>query len=189
MITTKYFYELGDGRRLELPFDPESDEVTLIQHNDEILLGCLVRDDDSPDPLVDYDEFAFVQFESEYIHCRPRPEPEDFKETIRENKGRVFYVESAGDGYEISHEALLKNAGDIDIATGYLIVPADVTSPAKYAQGVMAEYSSWCEGDVWGVCVWHYDAETLDLRDRDECWGCYGSEYAEQVLKERIGNA
>lgn len=178
--------QLNDGREVELPFNPKTEDISESRRDSEIILGCIVRDDSPSDPLDD-NEGTFVQFNHHYIHSDDRPDPEDFKKIIRANKRRVFYVKTAGDGYKISHQAFLKNAADIEFADGYYIAPEDVTWPRKYADGVMDEYSAWCIGDVWGVCVWTYDAKTLELKDRDECWGFYGQTYAETELKERMG--
>lgn len=190
MITktiTKYFRQLADGREVELPFNPETDEITELHAGEEIILGCIVRDDSPSDPLEEFDDGTFAQFNHHYIHSSDRPDPEDFKEIIRANRRRVFYVRTAGDGYKISHQAFIKNADDIEEADGYYIAPADVTWPRKYAAGVMEQYSAWCTGDVWGVCIWTYDATTLELKGRDEVWGFYGQDYAEQELKSQLG--
>lgn len=182
---TKYFHQLNDDQKIELPFDPETDEITELRTGEEIILGCIVRDNDSEDPL-DENEGTLVQFNHHYIRSSDRPDPEDFKEIIRANKRRVFYVRTAGDGYRISHQAFINNAADIGNADGYYIAPEDVTKPNSYAVGVMEQYSAWCTGDVWGVCVWTYDTTTLELKDRDEVWGYYGQDYAETELKERL---
>jgi len=185
-IITKYFYKLKDGREVELPFKPGAEELTEVHNPGDVLLGGIVHDDSPSDPLEDSDEGTFVQFNPRYVHSERRPDPDGFKETIRANRRRVFYVREVGNGYGISHQAFIKNANDIEEAHGYYIAPEGVTWPRKYAAGAMEEYSAWCTGDVWGVCIWYYDAETLALTDRDECWGFYGLNWAETELKERL---
>ena len=183
---TKYYHELEDGREVELPFDIEGADIEEVQTPDKITLGCIVRDLGPGDPLEEFDEGTLVQFDRRRIHDGERPDVEDFQDIIRENKGRVFYVGNMRNGYSISHRAAIKNSEDIEDADGYYIAPEDV-KPGKqalrYADGAMEQYSAWCAGDVWGVCVWEYDKVTLELRERDECWRYYGSDYAEQELE------
>ena len=186
---TRYYHELEDGREVELPFDIEGADITEVQTADKIILGCIVRDLDPGDPLEEFDEGTLVQFDRLLIHDGERPNIETFQSIIRRNKGRVFYVDSMRDNYSISHLATIKNSGDIEGAAGYYIAPEDLKpgkQAANYADGAMEQYTAWCEGDVWGVCVWEYDKATLALLERDECWGYYGSDYAEQELKSRL---
>ena len=186
---TRYYHELEDGREVELPFDIAGADIAEVQTADKILLGCIVRDLGPGDPLEEFDEGTLVQFNRSYKHNGPRPDVEDFQDIIRENKGRVFYVDSMRDGYAVGHRATIKNSEDIEDAAGYYIAPTDLKpgkQAANYAKGVMEQYTAWCEGDVWGVCVWEYDKATLALLERDECWGYYGSDYAEQELKSRL---
>ncbi|MHB1167295.1 MAG: hypothetical protein ACYC0N_02005 [Carboxydocellales bacterium] len=183
---TRYYHELEDGREVEIPFNIECADIKEVQTAGRTILGCIVRDLDPSDPLEEFDEGTLVQFNRSYKHNGPRPDVEDFQDIIRENKGRVFYVHNMRDGYSISHLAIIKNSEDIEDADGYYIAPEDV-KPGKqalrYADGAMEQYSAWCAGDVWGVCVWEYDKATLELGERDECWGYYGSDYAEQELE------
>lgn len=186
---TRYYHELEDGREVELPFDIEGADITEVQTADKILIGCIVRDLDPGDPLEEFDDGTLVQFDRHRKHDGMLPELGDFRDLIRENKGRVFYVDNMRDGYAIGHRATIKNSGDIEDADGYYIAPADLKpgkQAANYAKGAMEQYTAWCEGDVWGVCVWEYDKATLELGDRDECWEYYGSDYAEQELKSRL---
>jgi hypothetical protein len=186
---TRYFHELEDGREVEIPFNIEGADITEVQTEGKILLGCIVRDLDPSDPLEEFDDGTLVQFDRHSKHYGMLPELGDFKDIIRENKGRVFYVDNRYAGYSIGQQAAIKNARDIKDADGYYISPKDVKpgkQAASYAAGAMEQYTAWCEGDVWGVCVWEYDTATLELIARDECWGCYGTKYAEQELKNTL---
>jgi len=178
---TSYYYQLEDEREVELPFDPGPEEITEIHRDDIIILGKLVREEFPEDPFVAFDAGEFYQFDRAYVHYSPRPDTEDFKEIIRANRGRVFYVHCRGDGYICGGKALIKGADKIEDADGFYIAPED--AGAGYAKGAIDSYSAWATGDVWGVCVWTYDAETLDLLDRDECWGFYGYDYANSELR------
>jgi len=192
---TKYFHEMKDGREVEIPFDIEGADVIEVQTDDKILLGCIVQDLDPLDPLEEYDEGTLVQFDRSYPHDGPRPDVEDFKDIIRGNKGRVFYVKSYPahgpfpDKYRVGQLATIKNSEDIENAAWYYIAPEDLRpgkQAASYAKGAMEQYTAWCEDYVWGVCVRKYDKATLELEERDECWGYYGSDYAEQELKNKL---
>jgi hypothetical protein len=186
---TRYFHELNDGREVEIPFNIEGADITEVQTADKIILGCIVRDSDPVDPLEEFDEGTLVQFDRRHKHDRARPDTEDFRSIIRENKGRVFYVDSMRDGYSIGQQATIKNSKDIEDAAGYYIAPKDLKpgkQAAGYAKGALEQYSQWCEGDVWGVCVWEYNKATLELLDQDEVWGYYGTKYAEQELENAL---
>lgn len=189
---TRYYHELEDGLEVELPFDIEGADITEVQTADKIVLGCIVRDDSPGDPLEEFDEGTLVQFDRRRIHDGERPNIETFQSIIRENKGRVFYVDNMRDGYAVGQRATIKNSEDIEDAAGYYIAPADLNpgkQAANYAKGAMEQYTAWCDGDVWGICVWEYDKATLELGYRDECWGYYGSEHAEQELKSSLKTA
>jgi len=186
---TRYFHELKDGREVEIPFDVEGADITEVQTEGKILLGCIVRDLDPCDPLEEFDDGTLVQFDQHSKHYGMLPELGDFKDIIRENKGRVFYVDGMRDGYNIGQRATIKNSEDIEDAAGYYIAPKDLKpgkQAASYAKGAMEQYTAWCEGDVWGVCVWEYDKATLELGERYECWRYYRTKYAEQELKDKL---
>lgn len=59
----------------------------------------------------------------------------------------------------------------------------------KYAQGVLKQYESWCNGDCWGYVVESFvlkDGEYERVGDTDSCWGFIGQEWAEEALKEQM---
>lgn len=63
-----------------------------------------------------------------------------------------------------------------------LAVPADVTNPREWAEGVLETYSSWVNGDVWGIVT--YDvAPDGTLNDYDTIHGYIGHENAEAEAK------
>ena len=90
----------------------------------------------------------------------------------------------------------------LDKMDGYYIVPKDALDPLEYAEGSIKTYSQWCNGEVYGVCVWSYvrDFAEYDLHgqgipgeytdweevNRDECWGFYGYDHAEKELQEQF---
>jgi hypothetical protein len=69
------------------------------------------------------------------------------------------------------------------------IVPEDVEPEHRigYAKDVLDEYSSWCNGDVFGVVVRAVDANGNPVEDlTDECWGFIGHEYAQSEADEAV---
>lgn len=195
---SKYYYE-----DLELPFNPESDpEFSWSSEDGKTQIHAfLVQDSDCEDPF-DGDEGEFYQFDSSYIHHAPRPELDDFRKIIRANPGRVFTTSWAGDchgpgttrvyvndGPFSVNDTKEKKQGDylercLDCAGGYYIVPEDATDPAKYAAGVLESYSSWCNGEVYGVAVWVWiDGEFQEDSRDSECWGFIGYDYAKEELE------
>lgn len=54
---------------------------------------------------------------------------------------------------------------------------------------ILKEYSSWVEGDIWGVCVETYTQQangSYEITDEEACWGYVGQEYAEQNLEDEF---
>jgi hypothetical protein len=206
---TSYTFGL-EGETFPLPFNPESDpEHTYISENGlKAVLAFLVRDESPEDPFEMYDEGEFYQFDRRRIHDVSRPDIEEFKRVVRANPGRVVTADSCGDGYRVGElvtvadcrnfkTAKYNKRGDscraetlLDRADGYYIVPEDATDPFKYAQGALETYSQWCNGEVYGVCVWTYTRESIadqwDDPKRDECWGYYGHDgyTADELLSQ-----
>lgn len=193
-----------------LPFDPQGDpeHIYISANGLRAVLAFLVPDDSPEDPFS-WDEGEFYQFDCSYKHHTPRPDIEDFKRIIRENPGRVVTVCSCGDGFKVDAGpftvADTRNRRTqpqcprwtspaeeaLDDAAGYYIAPADATDSAEYAAGALRTYSQWCNGEVYGICVWIYErasiADDWELTDRDaECWGYYGRDgyTAEELLSQ-----
>lgn len=196
------YYESEDGDIFETPFKFEEGSETLVVKGDVAWLAVLTQDTDCGDPLEEFEEGEFYQFNNSLIHSSPRPEVADFKRIVRANPGRVSLVYdqscgrySAGDTLHIHHtKGEDCAAAEIENADGYYICPDNVTDPKSYADGVMATYSAWCNGDVYGVAVWQYSRhgdewEFMDGSRDSECWGFYSSEYAEQELKGLLEEA
>jgi len=191
---TYHYYEDKDGNSFPIPFEMDDYSILLHIQGDKAILGCLAHDEYPDDPIDNFDEGGFHQFNDHYVHSTPRPDVDEFKRIVRSNPGRVVLIHerSGGQGYFADdtalgiHDTKTDAILEIENADGYYIAPDDVTDPAKYAKGVMEEYSAWCEGDVWGICIWQYTKEgdewELDEESRDECWGFFGRKYAEEEL-------
>lgn len=102
--------------------------------------------------------------------------------------GRVFWVER----YEHSlvRYALMGESSHVDrqwdVAPGVavIVIPEDFTPPYDdVARNSLEEYTSWCNGDVYGIVhVWLNPDGTPD--EDESCWGYIGREYAEQQLDD-----
>jgi hypothetical protein len=53
-----------------------------------------------------------------------------------------------------------------------------------YCEGVLEEYNSWCNGEVYGVCVdvFHKGEMVTD----DSVWGHVGGDWAEEALRDQM---
>jgi len=190
-IKSYTYYEDGDGNSFPIPFKPDEDSILLHIQGDKAVLGCLAHDECPGDPLDMFDAGEFYQFNSHYVHYIQRSGVEDFKNVVRSNPGRVIlvYARSGHQGYFADDKAFDVHHTELEIedADGYYIAPNDATNPVEYAKGVMEEYSSWINGDVWGICAWLYSKHgggwELDEELRDEGWGLYSRKYAEAELE------
>lgn len=63
-----------------------------------------------------------------------------------------------------------------------LAVPPDVTNPREWADGVMEQYTSWANGDVW-LMVTHYVKPDGTVDSCDIVGGFIGHEYAVEAAK------
>ena len=205
-VKTRTSYTLEDGgNSFELPLEINeyTAQVMYTADGQTAIVGALSTDDCPEDPFEMYDEGEFFQFNSRYKHDTHRPDVEDWKRIVRQNKGRVVTVDRCGEGYSAGTLVLPADCrGDritgensraeslLDDADGYYIAPEDATNAADYAAGAIAEYSAWCEGDVYGVCVWTYHKEgdewELDEQNRNEVWGHYGYDYAKDSLDDEM---
>ena len=61
------------------------------------------------------------------------------------------------------------------------------TDPKAAAEAILKEYTCYVSGQCYGVRHVILDRFTGNILEEDDCWGYYGSEYAEEVLKEGHG--
>lgn len=224
---TTYTWEAPDGEVFPIPFEFSCNESVMYKISDDglsAIIGVLDQDQDAQDPFETFDEGEFYQFDRGYKHYCSRPDIEDFKRIVRANPGRVVTHSGTGNNHgpgtaRCYPESVItpqmcrgnKRTGEnslaeqlLDNCDGYYIVPEDVTNVLDYAEGALETYTQWCNGEVYGVCIWAYrrDFAEYDLDgqgapgefteweevDRNECWGHYGYDYAETTLKEEFDN-
>lgn len=103
------------------------------------------------------------------------------------SRDRLFLVECYSHGLEsyslVSDQRFYPDRQwDVGLA-GVLTVPDDATEPEEYARGILEEYTSWVNGDVWGVVTVYLNPDG-SFREHESCWGYVGRDYAETVAKE-----
>lgn len=252
---TKYFHQLTDGREVELPSEPGTDEITEITKDGEVLLGFIERDNNAQNPRKEFDSVGkMVCWHRSYDlgDEQPSESPEDYRRKMAYEQAtfeqRELFDRLENDvfdeGEEVPDEAALvekilsnryvilplylydhggitmraapfydpwdsgqvgfifvsKKRAESEWGTGFYKTTEgninrtqtgapipDEEAWAYYLRGEVETYDQYLTGDVLGVCIWTYDAKTLELKDRDECWGYYGQTYAETELKEKLG--
>lgn len=98
---------------------------------------------------------------------------------------RVFIVDVYSHGLDHFSRRMTRNYPDRqwDVAPAcVLAVPPDVTNPEEWADGILESYSSWANGDVWGI-VTHHVAEDGEVIDYDSVWGFIGHDDASKCAE------
>jgi hypothetical protein len=103
---------------------------------------------------------------------------------------RAHWVERYEHGlvrYALSHESSqVDRQWDVASGVAVLVLDADwVDDPdrrTEIARSLLDTYTSWCNGDVWGVCHFVIDPDTGETVEDDACWGYIGDEYALEEL-------
>ncbi len=209
-----YEREYDTNHNFPLPLNPEDDpqDVYISANGLKAVLAFLVPDESPEDPF-EGDEGEFYQFNGSYMHDCQRPELEDWKRIARDNPNRVVTHSGAGNchgpgttycrPYTVVTPAMCrgdKRTGEnsaaevaLDNCYGYYIAPADVPldQVLNYAAGVLETYSQWRNGEVYGICVWTYErdsiADSWEEPERNECWGYYGySGYTAKTLADEF---
>jgi hypothetical protein len=216
-ISTSY-YITYDGEEFPVECDPiDSTEIVQIKGN-EAKIGYLSHDSDGVSGYywTETDSGQYLNFDRRTIHSREFPDSDELKQLVRANPGRVFWVSKYEHGlvrYYRSGEAItvpnrhankgIKGPGtspadgrliipdqqwDVSRGVALYIAPDDTPDPAKYADSVLEEFSDWCNGSIYGVCVQKLTRADEDSEweqvESDECWGFIGYEHAKNSLKE-----
>lgn len=212
---TRYTWDTPDDGELEVPwkFIEGSELFKISEDGLACVLGSLTQDAIPPNPIEDWANGELVIFNR---YKNYRPDLESWKRIVRANSGRIVPVDYFGcgsGGASIRCRNILTSKDcrgadslaedELKSMSGYYIVPADVPEPLEYATSVMRELTQYYQGDVYGVCVWTYTRTFADYDidgngilgdytawsepDRErECWGFFGSDYAEKELKEQF---
>lgn len=157
-----------DGEVELIKFDDGYERNAWIETNLQACEHCEGRPEDHDD---DYCERGFTPtkwpalFASNHAHWVERYE-----------HGQVRYA-LTGESSQVDRQ------WDVASACAVLLLDDEwVGDLTEIARSILDEYTSWCNGDVWGVCHIVVDADTDEVELDETCWGFIGSEYAQQTL-------
>jgi hypothetical protein len=187
--------DLGDGPTVEIDdtwSEPVDDvHVGPLAEDGTRRLAWLVQDDHcSMDSPLDNEGITWDSFR--------RGDPDRFGGDIdavnahlRDNEGRAFLVECYSHGSD--HYSLVADGKfypdrqwDVGVA-GIITMADDFTNPREAAAATMAEYTDWCNGEVYGVMVRTVEADGTVTDPGDDCWGFVGYEYADSEARDAAG--
>lgn len=105
---------------------------------------------------------------------------------------RIFVVEKLEHG-QVNFRVL--DAWDSDVSDKWDSVPSTVividqegecgvTDFRSAADSLAEEYTSWANGDVYGISRGVFDQTGEVVEEEDSVWGFIGSDYAEKTIKE-----
>jgi hypothetical protein len=180
--------------RLDLDTNGSDQDFELIETPDSLIVGYLSQDSDVEDFWTSSDGLGtFTEFRSQ----------DQVDETMKKlNKtSKLFYMVDKYDHSSVHYS--VSQSGSYpderwDVSRGVaVIVPCDDVQSQykkykkehgeveafkqfiKDTNGVLDEYSKWCNGDTYGYQVKTFDKTGAEKSD-DACWGFIGSEYANQ---------
>lgn len=170
-------------------------ELTDPRTDDAYAVSWLVYDDDSydmmewADPDSEPSEWVngcFRDFRNSHDGGGQEARDEFHAAMVKAvGEDRVFIVEVYSHGLESYSVVGAKWYPDRqwDVAPAcVLAVPPDVTNPREWAEGVMEQYTSWANGDVW-LIVTHYVRADGTVSSCDIIGGFIGHEHAEEAAK------
>ena len=184
-----------DGETVEIDdtFGEPVDDIVVgpVREDGSRVLTWLLHDDS-------YDSESPFEVEGVTWDSFRRGDPDRFdgdvgavNEYLRDNEGRAFLVECYSHGQEIyslvaDHRPYPDRQWDVGIA-GILTLDRDFTDPREAAASIVAEYTSWANGDVYGIIVRIVEADGTVRDPGEDCWGYVGYEYAQGEAEYKVG--
>lgn len=189
---------------LDLSFDPDNEPV-IKETEDRIIVGYLCQDEDAENPCKHCDGMGQIRsLSNRHIDSIGIDEAE---ELIESNPFVVplSYFEHGQSLWDVHGGERIGCCPDMrwdGVRFAGVWVPDEccmdeinlkktdeekASRAREMAEQCCKTYTSWCNGDCWGVCVDVFDKEWNKVED-DACWGHIGSEWAEQALKEKMGH-
>lgn len=103
---------------------------------------------------------------------------------VRTLRDATSYTNVTHPDFENWHEAFAYLAG---LAVTYQRdqITAEQIAAREIAKSAAEEYTSWCNGDCYGVVVAIFDRYG-EILDEDACWGYIGDDYAYQALQDEF---
>lgn len=202
--TSHTFTIPGADLEVTLPFEPAGamgyKEPLVRVTDDQIILGYLVDDSDCANPLEDCDGMGHIyearrngptlrQYEEaralgDYSDCKPNPYAVLLD--VYEHGGIAYSLSGAG----LQCRFDTARGGAVWVPDACLI--EDIESNASDAERLdrarlcakqAAEmYTSWRNGDCYGVVVVTYDKDGEEI-EQVACWGFVGADHAYESLK------
>lgn len=173
------------------------DSVSVTEVGDKVVVSCLKYDSDP----MDY--FSNDDGAGELFQFRSVGERDSKVKELKKEKVLFYLVDKYEHGSVHFSVSQTHNYPDQrwDVAHGCAIyVPCDYiqdeykklakkegveAAKARFvndSNGVLDEYSNWCNGEVYGYSVTVFDKKGQEL-ENDECWGFIGYKYAEEEKK------
>ncbi len=176
----------------DLPFDavlahePDTyiDPVVTKREDGTYTVPYAVYDEsgDAPNPIEDYD--TGIEFE-EFNNATDRDQYYHDTDLSTHVPFIVDHFEHSSHAYTLA--GTLEHLGMYyafdSRPSGVLRVPVDFTNHEEAARSILKEYTSWVNGETYGVVRQDFDAEGNETSE-DACWGFIGSEYTEEVVKD-----
>lgn len=187
LVTTRYIAELPDGTVIDLPYEA-SEMVDPFLSDD----GTVFRYAVSDDSYCEYEwpeGVDFIQSNNRYHNYVE--DVEAWLEDVNNDPNlAVFPVgvyEHGGISYSLAGESI--HSGDrFDYCVGACIAiptgPEGYTDPVEAARAILADYTAWANGDVYGVVEMYREGDAW--LEGDTCWGFHGWEMVEQICKEGL---
>lgn len=186
-ITHHHTATLPSGVEVDLPYTA-ADHIDPFLSDDGTLLRYAVQDEGG----YDYEWQEGVEFVQGNPHCVNYLDAEAANDWIEEmsvdhdvysvdvyEHGNVMYSLS-GTGPQCAFDTA---RGGACIAIPNERHESPFTDTRAAAEGILAEYTSWCNGDVYGIVELTIDPATGEvIGDYDDVYGVIGWEYAEQCL-------
>lgn len=191
IVTSSHYAELPDGSTIDLPYEAD-DIVDPFLSEDGNLFRYAVRDDDCRE--YDWQEgVEFIQGNPHSINYAGAEEAERWIEEMSVDHdlfsvdvyehGNIMYSLS-GTGPQCQFDTA---RGGACIAIPNEHHESPFTNTEEAAASILSEYTSWCNGDVYGIVEITRDPETGAWAEDDmACWGVIGYEYAEQCCREGV---
>ena len=175
---------LGD---VELPFEPTDSSDVFVSPD----IGTFTYLVYAPDTCDDYEfgegvEFVTGKRDSIY-HCDDADAFFDkYKDDPNYSVFPVGVYEHGGIQYTLAGESIHAN-DQWDYCVGAAIaIPHDFTNPEEAARAILNEFTSWCNGDVYGI-VTMVQNDYGEWEEGDTCWGFIGYDYAREEAKSWAG--
>lgn len=190
VTVTSHYLTDDEGREFELEHEPcEWIDPNIREEGGDILITYAVHDHYAyTDNPLDEDRGAtFQEFTTQWDRDAYAEEQLD--------QGRHVYLV---DHYEHSmsrYTVIGKFRGNeghrgIDYwdsrPSGILSLDNEWTNPDEIAPGLMEEYTSWVNGDVYGIVTERFTlaGDEWEQAEEDSVWGFIGTDYAQQVVNE-----